>query len=381
MSNTIKFIFAILFVIIIIILTVGLSYRYYIVNSCEDDECLKRNLIFNLKSLDSFLRKLKKKEIELKKKLNIISNSSHDDFSNKSSDVIIEGFLPSLGSFFSGSTSETLPIENPPSGTGMVSSPLLGDKKVSLTFPPKNDDFKDADNKDLLSSIGSISPTSSKPYLGLNKLNDITNSKLGPVSNSIPSSTASSPPLSNPTVPSKIIKQNINQVKNISEEDNYKVIEPLSSLTDSSSSSSNYSSKMNSLKNNCQFYGDKCPSGYSSLGDFSIQGVSDKISLSCGSIQDTKPAKAVAEIKDNGVYQIHIIDQGHGYLPDKPPKILIQGGNGSGAEAEPIIDDDGFLKVITVKNNGQYYTDTPTILIDPPYMNSSCHLCCKDDAL
>jgi hypothetical protein len=42
------------------------------------------------------------------------------------------------------------------------------------------------------------------------------------------------------------------------------------------------------------------------------------------------------------------------------------------------IDDDGFLKLIKVINPGYNYSETPNILIDAPYMNSSCHLCCKD---
>jgi hypothetical protein len=232
-----------------------------------------------------------------------------------------------------------------------------------ISFPH----FKEADNTDLLKTIRS------KSYIGLNKLNAVTDG--ASQDTEVPKSNQTTVKIDVPTLPKETgVSGAILPKRNIVPD----IVEPLAASV---------SSSKKSLKNSCQFYGDKCPAGYSSLGNFSIQatgdvsGVSNGFSFQCGSIQDTKPAKAVAEIKNNSVFQIHVMDQGHGYLPDKPPKVTIQGGNGTGATAEPIIDDGGFLKVVQVTNGGQYYSDTPTVLIEPPYMNSSCHLCCQDDVL
>jgi hypothetical protein len=100
------------------------------------------------------------------------------------------------------------------------------------------------------------------------------------------------------------------------------------------------------------------------------------MALKCGNIQDVIPATGVAEIKNNSIYQIVITNSGKGY--SSPPKIKIHGGKGTGATAEAIIDDNGMVKVIKITNPGNDYTDTPNIIIDPPYMNASCHLCCSN---
>ena len=89
----------------------------------------------------------------------------------------------------------------------------------------------------------------------------------------------------------------------------------------------------------------------------------------------------IAEIKNNSIYEIHITDQGHGFNPKSSPKVNIEGGKGHGATAQAVIDDDGFLKIIKVINPGYNYTETPNVLIDAPFMNSSCHLCCSDEPL
>jgi hypothetical protein len=99
--------------------------------------------------------------------------------------------------------------------------------------------------------------------------------------------------------------------------------------------------------------------------------------LTCGNVEETKPAHAIAKIKNNSIYDIYITDPGKGFNPDSPPKISIEGTKGHGASAEAVIDDNGELKLIKIINPGYNYTETPNILIDAPYMNSSCHLCCK----
>ena len=134
-----------------------------------------------------------------------------------------------------------------------------------------------------------------------------------------------------------------------------------------------------SLLGSCQFFNDKCPDNYHPLGNFSIQGISSNSILTCGNVQNTKPARAIAQIKNNSIYEIHITDTGHGFNPSSPPKISIEGGKGHGATAEAVIDDDGFLKLIKVINPGYNYSETPNILIDAPFMNSSCHLCCANE--
>jgi hypothetical protein len=132
-----------------------------------------------------------------------------------------------------------------------------------------------------------------------------------------------------------------------------------------------------SILGTCQFFNDTCPQDYYPLGNFSVQGVGNSSVLMCGNVQNTKPAKAIAQIKNNALYEIYITDQGHGFNPKTPPKVSIEGGKGHGATAEAIVDDDGFLKIIKIINPGYNYTETPNILIDTPFMNSSCHLCCK----
>ena len=127
----------------------------------------------------------------------------------------------------------------------------------------------------------------------------------------------------------------------------------------------------------CQFFNNKCPDDYTQLGNFSIQGLGSNLVLNCGNITDTKPAKAIAEIKNNSIYQIHIVDEGHGYIPTKAPKVRIEGGKGHGATAESVVDDDGYLKLVKIINPGYNYVETPNIIIDPPSADSACHLCCK----
>jgi hypothetical protein len=134
------------------------------------------------------------------------------------------------------------------------------------------------------------------------------------------------------------------------------------------------------LKNvlgSCNFFNDKCPDDYQPLGNFSISGSGNNTILSCGNVDNVKPAKAIAQIKSNSVHEINILDPGLGFNPSKPPKIYIEGGKGNGAQAEAVIDDNGYLKIIKIINPGYNYTETPNIIIEAPFMNSSCHLCCK----
>ena len=91
----------------------------------------------------------------------------------------------------------------------------------------------------------------------------------------------------------------------------------------------------------CNFFHDVCPSDYSDLGNFSLGGMEKNITLNCGDVQNTKPAKAVAVIKNNEINDVLVVDKGQGFNPQKPPKVDVVGGGGRGAELEASIDDDG----------------------------------------
>lgn len=251
----------------------------------------------------------------------------------------IEGFF---GDWFSGNSTPTnLPVSAGTVGNENLSTleKKINDKmSISSKFPPtelngNSDDFKDSDNTDILQSIGS------KPYT--NKPLPVPDAVFSKNNTSRPSPSSPSPP------PPPVLVQPKPDIK--------------------------------SLLGSCQFFNDKCPDSHYALGNFSIEGVGSNSILSCGNVQNTKPAKAVAQIKNNSVYEIHITDPGHGFTPTNIPKVSIEGGKGHGATAEAVVDDDGFLKLIKVINPGYNYSETPNVLIDAPFMNSSCHLCCKEN--
>ena len=132
-----------------------------------------------------------------------------------------------------------------------------------------------------------------------------------------------------------------------------------------------------SMFKDCNFYSDKCPKDYNDFGSIGLSGIDKNVMLSCGNVENTKPAKAIAKIKNNALEEVIVIDKGHGFNPNKPPKIDVVGGKGNGAHCESVIDDDGFLSLIKIIHPGNYYTETPNIIIEAPLMNSNCHFCCK----
>jgi hypothetical protein len=128
------------------------------------------------------------------------------------------------------------------------------------------------------------------------------------------------------------------------------------------------------FKLDCQFFKGKCPKGYNPNGTFSAKGQH----VLCGDAVDFKPAKAVAEIRNEQIMNIHVIESGKGYDSDNPPSIIINNNNNNGAVCEAIIDDDGSIKVIKVVNPGSKFKDTPIIEIksvDDNYVQ--CNFCCK----
>ena len=294
-------------------------------------KCLKEKLLFNLNDMDN---KLKTKYNDIKNK---IENSEKEEFKEEyiPEEQIIEGFFSGITDWFSGSSPSNVPLSPGTLPNESLSSleKKINDKTTSskpfLTQELNGniDDFKDSDNLEILNSV--------KPNKENNKPEAIFEKK-------------------KIEKPKEVIKEAPKVIKNVDTK---------------------------SLLGSCQFFNDKCPENYHKLGNFSIEGISSNSILSCGDVQNTKPAKAVAQIKNNSIYEIHITDPGHGFNPSSTPKVTIEGGKGHGATAEAVIDDDGFLKIIKVINPGYNYSETPNIMIDAPFMNSSCHLCCKNTSL
>ena len=348
-----------LILIIVPLILLILWYRNYVYNYCQNDiKCLKERLIFNLDNMND---KLQKESFNIQNKINeeelkeeeLKINIENEKKLEKNKEEIIEGFFGGFGSWFSGSSPSTL---NPNPGTLPNESLSILEKKLNTStmksnnFSPNDtsdNDFKDADNSELL--------------------NFVTNTK---------------PPAKPPAKP--IVKPNDENIKNkgaIFSKNNYDKKIPIKDkpLDEKVSKEKIIESSKKSLFGSCQFFNDKCPDNYQPLGNFSIQGISSNSILTCGNVQNTKPARAIAEIKNNSIYEIHITDQGHGFNPSSKPKVSIEGGKGHGASAEAVIDDDGFLKLIKVINPGYNYSETPNVIIDAPFMNSSCHLCCKNE--
>lgn len=126
-------------------------------------------------------------------------------------------------------------------------------------------------------------------------------------------------------------------------------------------------------KMDCGFH-QKCPTGYKSMGNLGISG--SGVSLSCNGSLNSRNAKAYGIIKNGIIEKIVLIDEGDGYLPNSKPNITIE-GNGGGASAEAIVDDNGKIKVIHLIQGGSGYTETPEIIIQSPNNNNGCEFCCK----
>ena len=358
-----------LFLIIIPLVLLILWYRNYVYNYCQNDmKCLKEKLIFNLDNINNKLEmesfKIQKQieEEEEEEKLKKISEENMDE------EVVVEGFFGGLSSWFSGSLPSNLNV-NPgtlPNESLSILEKKIGDKTMkSNKFPPEEsngsmDDFKDSDNSELLNLTQNKNDKKNmKPNVQPNNENK---SKEAVFSNT--NLNKNIPPASSGNIKLDNNSKNVNKVDSKEK--------PKLELNTKQPDKK-------SLFGNCQFFNDKCPDNYSPLGNFSIQGISSNSILTCGNVQNTKPARAIAEIKNNSVYEIHITDQGHGFNPSSIPKVSIEGGKGHGATAEAVVDDDGFIKIIKVINPGYNYSETPHVMIDAPFMNSSCHLCCKNE--
>ena len=325
-----------LFLIVILFILLILSYRNYVYNYCKNDiQCLNKKLAFSIDNLN---------------KINLLMDRKKQEQPKEEVEEEIEGFFNGITDWFSGSSPSSVPTTIAPGSLPNESlnslEKKINDKMIpSKNFPPEElngntDDFKDADNLDILNNLNANFSKNNKTIIE----KPITKQDVKPA-----------------------IKAQMKQS-----------VKPNNDNAEKEAVFSKKELDIKSIFGSCQFFNDKCPDNYHQLGNFSIQGISSNSILSCGNVQNTKPAKAVAQIKNNSIYEIHITDPGHGFNPNSSPKISIEGGKGHGGTAEAVIDDDGFLKLIKVINPGYNYSETPNVLIDAPFMNSSCHLCCKD---
>ncbi len=349
------------FLIILLLLVIPLilmivCYRRYMDNYCRNDMmCIKNRLLNNLNILNG---RLQEKKYELEHMQNQLYNDSLNNNDQNNNDTI-EGFFGGFGSWFSNTPKNGLPVAPGTLGNenlNMLEKKISDKMKVSKTFPPKDDEdgddgFKDADNADLLKTINPNMKIV-KDNLKLNGVSRMGNNQL------------------------KQTNTNLNAI-NANTNINAKMPTIEKMETNNMPSVQGGQTNLKNALSTCQFFNDKCPSDYQPLGNFSISGTGSNTILACGNVDKVKPAHAIAIIKNNSIYEINVTDPGFGFNPSKPPKIMIESGKGTGATAEAVVDDNGYLKLIKVIHPGYNYTETPNVIIDAPFMNSSCHLCCK----
>jgi hypothetical protein len=369
-----------LFGLLIIIIPLSLLYicnKRMIKDQCDYNlTCIKNELENNIKNFNKSYETFKNNPN--KKNKNYLADAEAEE-----EEEIIEGFFDGIKGWFSGSSPSTTtniqPMLLPPPANvhQNINESLdsLNKKKTTLVsskFPPDDNE----DSKDLLKT-NAIDVTENN-----------TKNKMKLTANEIPGMANKMPKTINKIINVDIVKgKNVKDISTNNEdiklENDIKLIKkdntPLPKKEDSllSSSSNKSSNDLSNLFGKCQFFNSKCPDGYNSFGNFSIEGIGSNLSLSCGNVRDTKPAKAVAQIKNNAIYEIHIVEQGHGYMPSQPPRITIEGGKGNGGSAEAVVDDNGYLKLIKVINPGYNYTETPNVVIEAQSNDSNCHFCCK----
>lgn len=126
---------------------------------------------------------------------------------------------------------------------------------------------------------------------------------------------------------------------------------------------------------NCKFLNSqKCHPDYPNFSGASLNFGGDKNKVKCDSVGGEKVAKAICTIADGRITGAYIIDEGSGY--EVAPKVVVEGGGGSGCKLESVVVD-GKLKKIVVKQGGEGFTGTPSVKIESPNMSNGCYLCCK----
>jgi hypothetical protein len=348
-------------------------------------QCLKDKLLNNLNILNE---KLQNEKIQLEH----MQNKLYNDAINNEEEEMVEGFFDGLSSFFSSTPNNGLPVAP---GTlekqniNILEQKISDKMKRSSSFPPNDDDDKkkDSDNNELLNSINKGKKINKTDFsnnlipnsnINTNKITNKTIENLDtikPMNNQMNTSNCTKP-ISNNVNPMTLTDSSENKkllsVANTKENTKQNVVNTKQNVVNT-----NKKDNLKDILGSCNFFNDKCPDDYQPLGNFSISGSGNNTILTCGTVDKVKPAHAFAIIKNNSIYEITVIDPGFGFNPKNPPKIYIEGGKGNGASAEAVIDDNGYLKIIKIINPGYNYTETPNIIIDAPFMNSSCHLCCK----
>ncbi len=201
-----------------------------------------------------------------------------------------------------------------PTQLELDSSDVKGEKKVYDSFPPLENKSK----YDLLNSVFSHSKPKEVPV---------------PLGN-----LQSSPP--NEHVPSNKDQENITKV------------------TDPST-----------LMGMCKFYPNQCPSGKNSIA--SLRGTN----IQCGDFE-SRPAKLIAEIRKGHLSNIIVVDGGNGYNHEFPPLVKIVSSVGNGASAKANVSENGKIESVDIIDYGYNYVETPDVEIEPPQLDSVCHLCC-----
>ena len=385
--NLKEFTYGILMLIIPLILII-LIYRLYVAQICHHNkECMKKKLLVNM---DEISKKLKFNVDFLKNKVEI-------EEPEEPKEQVIEGFFGGLTDWFLGSSpsnsdaSANLNIDgnvssslNPSTGSG---SPLeMTDPDLKGSYP--SDEMKDAPNGDLLNSLKTgASKLKEFKTKKINSLQDLKNVNSEIKSEIDNKNQFNIKDQSNLIQPPKHVQKDLKEKvqQNFSPEiisDPKLQKNEVTVFTDKpnkedSQKQAYQPQNIQSLFGNCNFFSDKCPSTHMDLGSIGLNGIESNAMLSCGNVENTKHAKAMAKIRNNGIEEVVIVDKGHGFNPSKPPGVKVIGGRGNDAQLEAVVDDNGYVSFIKIIHPGYNYTETPNIIIDPPLMNSTCHFCCK----
>lgn len=374
-----------LIILIIPLILILVLHRFYVYNTCHNNkECIKKKVLLDIDTVNyklinniNFLKKdNKENEIESEE-----TNVPQEE---------IEGFFGGISDWVYGKVggiNAAQNVESPVNNLNPSANTLKAANSTENSMPDLNSKFpnenvNDSSNQDLLDSINKKKDTIKKftqekinPNGGLDKLKNMNkvlekNISTNTVSNFSPEVITDKKSQVNP----KNTKSTGGKVMPSSglESKNQEVNKPNQKILDKT-----VKAPTMSMFKDCNFYSDKCPSDYNDYGSIGLSGLDKNVMLSCGNVENTKPAKAIAKIKNNAIEEVIVLDKGHGFNPDKPPKVTVVGGKGNGAHCEAIIDDDGFLSLIKVIHPGNFYTETPNIMIEAPLMNSNCHFCCK----
>ncbi len=135
----------------------------------------------------------------------------------------------------------------------------------------------------------------------------------------------------------------------------------------------------------CNFYSNQCPTGYSMMGSFGVNGLQAGMSLMCGdnTVGSTNYGKYVATIRNGSIEKISILENAINLDPKKKYEVRVTAkDSGTGAIIEPIIDDSGKLSVLEIKSGGKGYLETPIVELieeglNSQMINGKCVFCCK----